>query len=146
MSDRSFFDTNILVYSRDTSDATKHQVAQALVREAWQHRSGTLSAQVLSEYYVTVTQKLDPGLTRFEAWDDVSSLCSWRPIAIDEECLRVAHEAQQRFGISWWDSLIVAAAHRSGASRLYTEDLNHGQSYLGVEAVNPFLTPAQTRL
>ncbi len=139
MSDRRFFDTNILVYSRDLSEPSKQPIAFELLRDAWENRSGRLSTQVLNEYYVTVTQKLDPGLPNDEAWSDVEALFAWQPVTIDSECLRRAHQAQIEHTISWWDSLIIAAASLSESTVLLSEDLSHGEVYMGVEVVNPFL-------
>ena len=140
MSDRRFFDTNIIVYSHDLSEPAKQPIAFSLMRDAWQDRSGRLSTQVLSEYYVTVTQKLDPGLPREEAWSDVEALLAWNPVSIDAECLRVAHQVQREHSISWWDSLIVSAAYLSEATVLLSEDLTHGEVYSGVQVINPFVT------
>ena len=138
MSDRRFFDTNILVYSRDLSEPAKYKIAQGTVRDAWEDKSGRISTQVLNEYFVTVTQKLDPGLSRDEAWNDINALAAWQPVAIDMECLRTAHQVQLQHGNSWWDSLIIAAAYLSDSKILLSEDLNHGQIYMGVKVVNPF--------
>jgi len=76
----------------------------------WHHRCGRTSVQVLNEYYVTVTRKLEPGLTEEEAWADIDSLLAWHPLAADAALLRRARTASQRFALSWWDALIVAAA------------------------------------
>ena len=140
MSDRRFFDTNILVYSRDLSEPVKQPIAFEALREAWSSRCGRISTQVLNEYYVTVTQKLDPGLPKDEAWSDLEAYAAWRPVTIDMECLRCAHVVALEYEMSWWDSLIIAAAWLSESSVLLSEDLGHGQVYKGVEVVNPFLT------
>jgi predicted nucleic acid-binding protein len=140
MSDRRFFDTNILVYSRDLSEPVKHEIAFDVVREAWEDRSGRISTQVLNEFYVTVTQKLDPGLSTDEAWIDINALAAWQPVAIDMECLRTARQVQLRHDTSWWDALIIAAAYLSESRILLSEDLNHGQVYMDIEVVNPFLS------
>ena len=139
MSDRRFFDTNIIVYSRDLSEPVKQPIAFDLVQEAWENRSGRLSTQVLSEYYVTVTRKLDPGMPREEAWSDVEALFVWNPVSIDAECLRIAYQVQRDHGVSWWDSLIISAAHLSESPVLLSEDLTHGEVYAGVKVVNPFV-------
>lgn len=140
MSDRVFFDTNILVYSRDLSEPAKQHIAFEALRAAWSNRSGRISTQVLNEYYITVTRKLDPGLPRAEAWSDVEAFSAWRPVTIDMNCLRYAHEVQLLHKTSWWDSLIIAAARLSESSVILSEDLNHGQVYMGIEVVNPLLS------
>lgn len=64
-------DTNILLYARDRSEPDKQPLAEALMRELWDKRAGRLSIQVLNEYFVNATQKLNPGLSRSEAWSDI---------------------------------------------------------------------------
>ena len=72
MSDSIFEDTNILLYARDASEPEKQKIAARRLDELRETRSGRLSVQVLNEYFVNVTGKLNPGLSREEAWDDMS--------------------------------------------------------------------------
>jgi predicted nucleic acid-binding protein len=135
-----FVDTNIFVYSRDSSDRIKQAAAEQWVHELWLEQRGRTSIQVLSEYYVTVTRKLDPGLGRDEAWQDVSALMAWEPQAIDRDVLVSARQIERRFGLSWWDSTIVAAAQAQACSVLLSEDLQAGMSFEETTVVNPFET------
>jgi len=135
-----FVDTNLLVYARDTSDPTKHARAGEWMRHLWETGDGRLSIQVLQEYYVTVTRKLRPGLAKDTARADVQDLSAWRPTAIDVEGLEVAWSIEDRFDLSFWDSLIVAAAHVAGCGVILTEDLQHGMDLDGVRVVDPFRT------
>ncbi len=139
MSAKAFVDTNILVYSRDLSEPVKGEVARTLVRSLWQNRNGRISTQVCSEYFVTVTKKLSAPMNEQEAWDDVEDLMAWNPVPISQECLKIGRQVQLRYRLSWWDSLIVAAASISGCEKIYTEDLNHRQEYLGMQIINPFI-------
>lgn len=139
MGDRIFLDTNVLVYSRDSTEPAKNEVASGIVVELWRNRRGVISTQVCSEYYVCVTRKLDPGLPREEAWDDLESLFAWEPIPIDTRCLRVARQVEARYQLSWWDSTIVAAASVADCAEILSEDLSHGQVYLGMPVRNPFM-------
>ena len=139
MSDKQFVDTNILVYSRDTTDPAKHAVAREALLQLWKTRTGVVSTQVCSEYFVTVTKKLSPGLPVEEAWGDVETLFAWNPVPVDAGCLRIARHAHARYGISWWDALIIAAASVAGCETILSEDLSHGQEYLGITVTNPFL-------
>ena len=59
-------------------------------------------------------------------------------VPIDTEVVLEAVSFKQRFGLSYWDAAIVAAAHVLGAKTLFTEDLNAGQRYGDVLAVDPF--------
>jgi predicted nucleic acid-binding protein len=91
----------------------------------------------LAEYYVTVTEKLRPGLERKAARDDVRDLQSWRPLPHADR-FDLAWSIQDRFRLSWWDALIVAAAQASGSGVLLSEDFQDGQSFDGVRVMNPF--------
>lgn len=139
MSDRIFVDTNILVYARDANFPDKQTRAEEWLRTLAESRRGRLSVQVLQEYYTTVTRKLKPGLPVAVARDDVRDLSSWGPLAINSELLNAAWGVEDQYGLSWWDSLIVAAALQLRCDVLLTEDLNHEQDYGGVVATNPFL-------
>lgn len=138
MSELVFVDTNVLVYRRDSSERVKQPRAKAWVDGLWTHRSGRLSSQVLQEYYQTVTRKLKPGLSREEARDEVRDLTSWRPIPASNELLERAFQVEDRFGLSLWDGLIVAAAQVAGCRYLLTEDLQDSRELDGLLVVNPF--------
>ena len=106
--------------------------------DLWRRREGALSYQVLQEFYTTVTRKL--GMARELARSDIRALLAWEPMATDNRILEAAWSIEERYGLSWWDSLIVGAAQVAGCPRLLTEDLQPGQDYAGVIVVSPFLT------
>jgi len=133
-----FVDTNVLVYLRDARDPSKQAAAAAWMGRLWETRRGRVSQQVLQEYYVTVTGKLEPGLPPEEAREDVMALRSWLPLGPSLELVEEAWDEQDRWGFSFWDSLIVAAARAQGCAVLLTEDLSHGQELGGLRVVNPF--------
>jgi len=139
MSDSIFVDTNILLYSRDASEPEKQMIASARLAELWETRDGRLSVQVLNEYFVNVTRKLKPGLSPEEAWDDIEALSAWNPLPIDMTILTRSFAVQRRYQLSWWDSMIVAAAEAAGCTRILSEDLSHGVSYFGITVENPFV-------
>mgnify|MGYP001813472367 FL=1 len=144
MSASSFVDTNVLVYSRDANAGEKQVRARAWLERLWKARNGRLCYQVLNEYYVITTRKLHPSLPRGLARRDVRALLAWRPAGVSEEVLSEAWDIQDRFGFSWWDSLIVASARILGASYLLTEALQAGQDLDGLLVVNPFETEPTT--
>ena len=133
-----FVDTNVFVYARDTRDVRKQTRATSWLEHLWQRQLGRTSVQVLVEYYATVTRKLVPGLPPVVAWEDVSHLFAWRPQEGDESLLRRGREIELRYRLSWWDSLIVAAAQLQGCALLLSEDLQDGADYGGVTVRNPF--------
>ena len=100
----------------------------------------------MHEYYVTATRKLRPGIPVEDARDDVRALMSWRPLSAEGVMLEAAWAAQDRYGFSWWDSLIVAAAQVAGTDYLLSEALQAGQDIGGVVVVDPFHTAPEELL
>jgi predicted nucleic acid-binding protein len=144
MAAKVFVDTNVLVYNRDASEPSKQAQAMDWLRHLWNTRTGRLSYQVLQEFYITVTEKLEPGLDRESARRDIRSLLPWRPIAVDNRVFDGAWHIQDRFGLSWWDALIVSAAQVSACRYLLTEDLQAGQVFGDLQIINPFQTTPET--
>lgn len=138
MSDLVFVDTNVLVYLRDSTDPAKQARAAEWMARLWDEQTGRLSLQVLQEYYVTVTARLDPGLAPEEAREDVVALRAWQPLVPDAGILHDTWAVQDRFAFSFWDAMIVAAARRLACSTLLTEDLQDGQDLDGLAVRNPF--------
>jgi predicted nucleic acid-binding protein len=101
MPETIFVDTNVLVYARDTSEADKQATANAWMTQLWRARTGRLSIQVLHEFYVTVTQKLQPGLDREIAREEVADLMTWRPLLLDRPLTEGAWSIQDRHVVSW---------------------------------------------
>jgi predicted nucleic acid-binding protein len=141
-----FVDTNVFVYARDASEPGKQALAAQWVRELWTTQTGRTSIQVLSEYYATVTRKLNPGLDPDAAWDDVNALFAWQPQEVDRALLVRGREIAARFAVSWWDALIVAAAQLQNCALLLSEDLQDGWACGTVTVRNPFVRGiAETR-
>ncbi len=133
-----FVDTNIFIYARDAGEPAKRPLAAKWLAHLWQARLGRTSMQVLSEYYVNVTRKLDPRLSPDEAWDDVSALLAWNPLAVDKALLQRGWEVHRRYQLSWWDSLVVSAAQLQSCTLLLSEDLHDGAVMGAVTVRNPF--------
>lgn len=138
MNDSVFVDTNVLIYAHDREAREKHVVAAQLLKELWSSRTGVTSTQVLQEFYVSATRKIPVPLSRSLARDVVEQYSAWPIVEIDVQTICRASEIEERHQLSFWDALIVAAAVRSGAATLLTEDLNHGQEIEGVRIENPF--------
>jgi len=140
MSAKVFVDTNVLVYSRDASEPEKQAQALEWMRALWEHRTGRLSYQVLQEYFVSVTAKLDPGLDKGSARRDVRALLAWQPLAVDGRIMEGAWLLQDRYLLTWWDALIAAAAQVAGCRYLLSEDFQKGMELGELTVVNPFRT------
>jgi predicted nucleic acid-binding protein len=144
MTDKVFVDTNVLVYTRDASEPQKQKQAMGWMSRLWDLRTGRLSFQVLQEYYVTVTEKLDPGLAPEVARQDVRLLFAWQPVHSDARVLEGAWRLQDRYHLSWWDALIVSAAQVAKCEYLLTEDLRENQRLENVRVINPFHVSPET--
>jgi predicted nucleic acid-binding protein len=136
---RSFVDSNVLVYAHDRGQGIKHELAKALLERLWEERSGVLSTQVLQEFYVNVRRKAANPLPAREARRLVEDYLSWQVVVNDGGAILAALDVEERYGISFWDALIVHAASSAGAETLYSEDLSHGQVYGTATVRNPFL-------
>ena len=138
MSDEHIFvDTNILVYAYDRDAGEKHRIAKEKVRSLW-HRSfmPSISIQVLQEFYVNLVKKRVPAS---DARETVASYLEWDVIDNDRSLLLEGMRMKEKWKISYWDSLILAAARKASAAEVWSEDLNPGQKYEGMVVVNPFL-------
>jgi predicted nucleic acid-binding protein len=137
-SDRTFVDTNVLIYAHDIDAGRKHEVASDLLRTLWADRTGILSTQVLQEFYVNVTRKIRRPLTKAQARSVVDAYAPWCVAGIGLGDLAAAFRIEDEARVGFWDALIVAVAARGGARRIVSEDLNAGQSIAGVAIHNPF--------
>jgi predicted nucleic acid-binding protein len=138
VAERTFLDTNVLVYVFDADAASKQERAQRILAEAPAEARYVLSAQVLQEFYVVVTRKLDRPLAHEDAAQAVRALSQLPVAQADASSVLAAIDRVGRLGMSLWDSLIVQAALESGCTRLLTEDLQDGQVVDGVRVENPF--------
>ena len=133
---RRFFDTNVLVYSRDPDDAAKRAVAQALIEESLEEESFVVSTQVLVEFYATsVRRKL---LGPAQALDLVRFWGSHDTVPHTSELVTRGLELHQAHSLSIWDGLIVQAAIDSRCDFLLSEDLQDGRRFGDLEVANPF--------
>jgi len=139
MSDKSFVDTNILMYAHDSSAGAKHERARALVAGLWQSRSGVVSTQVLQELCINLRRKAGRPIDLPTAREIITDYLAWKVQVNAGEAVLKALELEERHGISFWDALIVQAAEAAGASVIYSEDLAHGQEYGAVRVINPLL-------
>lgn len=136
--DKCFLDTDILVYAFDVSAGQKHEVAKRIVIDLWNTKDGILSTQVLQEFFVSVTRKIPKPMDAGLAREIVSDFLKWHIVINDENSLLEAIDIHIRYNYSFWDSLLIQAAIRSGAVLLLTEDLTDSQEIKGISIKNPF--------
>jgi predicted nucleic acid-binding protein len=133
-----FLDTNILVYAYDCSAKLKHDLAVELLENCWENENGCLSIQVLQEFFVTVTRKIDLPLDHQTARQIVADLAQWHVHTPKANDLLQAIDLQQSFQLAFWDAQVVQSAASLGCKLLFSEDINHGQIYGDVQVINPF--------
>jgi predicted nucleic acid-binding protein len=136
MAARSFFDTNVLVYADDQASPVKQRRAIELVAEHRRNGTGVVSLQVLQEYFVTVTRKLNVDVR--VARRKVELLSEFDVAAPDVNDILAAIDLHRLHDINFWDALIVRAAKQSGCSVLLTEDMQSQSEVDGVRIVDPF--------
>lgn len=136
MSARSFFDTNVLVYADDKAAPAKQRRALDLVAEHRRAGTGVVSLQVLQEYFVTVTRKLqiDPRIARRK----VELLAEFDVASPEVADILAAIDLHRLHGFSFWDALILRAAQQAGCRVLFSEDFQAGREIDGIQIVNPF--------
>ncbi len=133
---RSFLDTNVLIYTDDHDAPAKREVALELLAGARRDGTGVVSTQILQEYFAVATRKL--GVRPTVARRKVELFSRFNLVLVDLPDILAATDLHIVHGVSFWDSLVIAAAQRSGCRLLYSEDLQTGRSFEGVEIVNPF--------
>lgn len=134
--ERAFVDTNVLIYLFDDESPAKKARAQVLLDEKADRI--VLSTQVLGEFYVNVTRKLEIPLSQDAAARAVEDFSRLEVQSVTAELVLAAVRRSRSSLLSYWDSLIVETARSAGAKILFTEDLQHGQEIDGLRIVNPF--------
>jgi predicted nucleic acid-binding protein len=136
MSDRSFFDASVLVYADDKAAPAKQRLAIELLAKHRRAGTGVLSLQVLQEYFVTITRKLnvDPSLARRK----VELLAEFDVVQPDLADVLAAVDLHRLHGFSFWDALVLRAAKEAGCKVLFSEDMQGTREIDGVKIINPF--------
>lgn len=136
MSARSFFDTNVLVYTDDDSDVLKQKRATELFVEHRRRRTGVVSLQVLQEYFVVATRKL--GINAERARRKVELIAEFDVVAPGVPDILSAIDLHRLNGFSLWDALILQSAKLGGCSVLFSEDFQDRRRIESFRVVNPF--------
>ena len=137
MSDKVFFDSNILIYSIDESEAEKRSMTKNLIEDAAKNKTAWISTQSLQEFYNVVTRKLK--VSKEDAKLMVKTLSETFPVLqVTPKIILLGIDVSVKTGFSFWDSLVLASAVECSCDVLYSEDLNSGQVVNGVKILNPF--------
>jgi predicted nucleic acid-binding protein len=140
MNGRFFVDTNVFVYAFEPAEPRKQRLAEDLIRAAITTHKGVVSYQVVQEFFSVVLRRFAQPMNLMEA--EQYLVTTFRPLLAVHSSYSLygqALELTRRHSLSWYDSLIVAAALEAECRILYTEDLQHGQKFDNLRIQNPFL-------
>jgi predicted nucleic acid-binding protein len=138
MSDRVFLDTNVVVYLFDADSPDRQARAREIFSSDGEAFDLVLSTQVLQEFYVTATRKLERPLADEDALEAVRSLSQMTVVQTDPPLILSAIELSQQHTVAFWDALVIEAAQAAGCSRLLSEDLQAGRRFGDLLVENPF--------
>jgi predicted nucleic acid-binding protein len=139
-----FVDTNVLIRSEDGRDPARQARAIDWLRLLWTRRAGRLSTQVLADFYVNVTSRMEPPMPAGDARAEVRRYQRWQPWQVDHATVETAWSVESRFRLAFRDALIVAAAQAQACTLLLSEDLPHDLVLDSVRVINPFLVDPST--
>jgi predicted nucleic acid-binding protein len=137
MTDRSFIDTNVLVYAEASDAPDKQQAALALLKQLYETGTGVLSTQVLQEYCNVAIKKLKLPVAHIRAQLDMYE--QFEVVQITPAIIRAGLDLNQTRSVGFYDALIIASAQIAGCNVLFSEDLNTGEVIAGVQLLNPFV-------
>jgi predicted nucleic acid-binding protein len=143
MTEKTFVDSNILLYVYDHAAGWKQEICKQAVQDLWRQRCGVISTQVMQEFYHNATRKLRNPMNYAAARAELTQYQLWEVVQVDPSLIQIASNIQETVPLSFWDALIVAAAQRANASVFLSEDLNHGQVIGGVRIHNPLVNQVQ---
>jgi predicted nucleic acid-binding protein len=137
MNAKSFVDTNIFIYAHDTANPKKQKISQELIFNGILRENLIISTQVLSEFIVTALKKINLPFKYVKK--EVEFLKTIQIVEINYSMILEALDLKHRYKYSFWDSLIIVSAQRSGCEILISEDFNQGQKIGSLIIKNPFI-------
>jgi predicted nucleic acid-binding protein len=136
MANRSFIDTNVLIYAEANDEPVKQRAALDLLKQLFEEATGVLSTQVLQEYCNVALKKLKLPAHHVRAQLDLFE--QFEVVQITPAIIRIGLDLHQTRSLAFFDAIIVATAQTAGCAVLLSEDLNTGEFMAGVRMVNPF--------
>jgi predicted nucleic acid-binding protein len=137
MAQRSFVDTNILIYAEASDEPVKQQAALALLKRLFEGTSGVLSTQVLQEYCNVALKKLKLPAAHIRA--QLALYEQFEVMQVTPSLIRAGLDLQQTRSVAFYDALVLASAQAAGCHELFSEDLNTSEVIGGLRICNPFL-------
>ena len=131
-----FLDTNVFLYAFLNQDVAKKAVAANLIAQSVNERNGYVSLQIVKEFCNIMVRKSGKSAAEIEKAVAIFGMMQMVPGSL--QLVRKALALRETYGLQFYDALLLASAEQSECAILYTEDLNNGQMYGSVKAVNPF--------
>lgn len=136
MAERSFIDTNVLIYAEASDVPAKQRTALDLLKRLYEEALGVLSTQVLQEYCNVALKKLRLPAQHVRAQLDLYQ--QFEVIQVTPAIIQAGLDLHQTRSVAFYDAIIVASAQIAGCNVLWTEDMNAGESVGGLRIINPF--------
>ena len=137
MPGKVFLDTNILAYAHDAGSPDKQRKSREVISKLAESGEGAISTQIMQEFFVTATRKL--GVPPLAVKGVLKTFAAFEVVQVSPDLVHEAIDCSILNELSFWDSLVLASAAAAGCSAVYTEDLNAGQTILGVKIENPLV-------
>ena len=131
-----FIDSNVFIYAADSKNPVKRSIARKLISVAVASGGCKINVQVLNEFSSVAHRKLGLTIDEIKAYLEMFRALTILPVPAD--VTEKGLDVMQRYGLQFYDSLLLVAASESDCSEFISEDLNDGQIYCGMKAVNPF--------
>ena len=131
-----FIDSNVFIYAADSKNPVKRSIARKLITGAVASGGCKINVQVLNEFSSVAYRKLGLTIDEIKAYLEMFRALTVLPVPAD--VTEKGLDVMQRYGLQFYDSLLLVAASESGCSEFISEDLNDGQIYCDMKAVNPF--------
>jgi predicted nucleic acid-binding protein len=138
MSAKVFVDTDVLLGAHDLDAGEKRAIAEHVLRQLWEDRTGVLSAIVLHEFYAALIDGPASPVPRRAARDLVDAYSVWPIVPLDASDILAASEIEERHRLPGRDAMIVAAARKSRATLLLSGRIAPARHITGLEIRNPF--------
>jgi predicted nucleic acid-binding protein len=139
MADKILVDTNILLYAYDRGEPEKQSKAAAVLDRLATSRLGVLTPQILGEFFVNATRKIEEPLTAEQAYERIQNyLLSWEVLDLTGAVVLEAVRGVRAYNMAYWDAQIWASARLNQIPLIFTEDFNNGAVIEGVRFVSPF--------
>ena len=138
VTEKIFVDADVLVAAHDLDAGERRAIAEHILRQLWEDRTGVLSAFVLQEFYGALIGGAASPVPRRAARELVDAYRVWPVVPLEAADILVASDIEERHRLPFRDALIVTAAHKSLATLLLSAQILPARHITGMEVRNPF--------